>query len=82
MKALYQMSIHAPEVAEGDVSDGVHGVEGDDVIEVGVLLVIAFGALIWRDGSRALVFLFFLSGRAVTGVGGRRGLSGTGEWVG
>ena len=44
MKALYQMSIHAPEVAEGDVSDGVHGVEGDDVIEVGVLLVIAFGA--------------------------------------
>ena len=77
MKALYQMSIHAPEVAEGDVSDGVHGVEGDDVIEVGVLLVIAFGARLFRGMVvGALVFFFFLSGRAVTGFGGRRGSVG------
>ena len=43
MIAVYQVSKHAPEVTEGDVSDGVHKVDGGDGVEVGVLLVIAFG---------------------------------------
>ena len=43
MKAFYQLSKHAPEVTEGDVSDGVHKVDGGDGVEVGALLVIAFG---------------------------------------
>ena len=77
MKAFFQLSKHAPEVTEGDVSNGVHKVDGGDGVEVGVLQVIAFGARLFRGMVvGALVFFFFLSGRAVTGVGGRRGLVG------
>ena len=46
MKGRYQKSSHAPDAQEGDVGDEVHAVDGGDVIEVGVLLVIAFGAQI------------------------------------
>ena len=46
MKGRYQKSSHAPDAQEGDVGDGVQDVDGGDVVEVGVLLVIAFGALI------------------------------------
>ena len=48
MKGRYQKSSHAPDAQEGDVGDRVHAVDGGDVIEVGVLLVIAFGAQIGR----------------------------------
>ena len=64
MKGRYQKSSHAPDAQEGDVGDEVHAVDGGDVIEVGVLLVIAFGALIrWMVswGSRFL-FSFFQVG--------------------
>ena len=75
MKGRYQLPNHAPDAQEGDVGDGVQDVDGGDGVEVGVLLVIAFGTQFggWQVGA-----LVFYQGGTITGVGGRRGLSGTG----